>query len=367
MAVNFNSYMPTIWNYLMGVIGNEYGVAGLMGNLYAESGCNPRACEPSRPTNVCNTYIANVDSGAISRAQFIGGGCSPTGGYISSPKGFGLAQWTSTNRKAGLYDVAPVSSLSIGDLGRQLSWLSSELNGGYSSTLAACRNAKSVKEASDYVLVHFEAPLDQSDAVKRIRAGYGQEIYNRYAGDTPSEYKTIYAEVEGNGQVTPASAQARTGETVSFLASPLDEDTFINWTLDAGDATINDTSAETIIVTVGQLDSTITAHFTGETPEKTTHTITIIDIGRGQTDPQFVEGEPGESFHFDFIPRSRKYYVKEVELASGDCEFDWDKTEGIDATMGAEDSVLYVYWKYRAMFPGLVGGCELVRKNKLIL
>ena len=27
-----------IWNYLMRELGNAYGVAGLMGNLYAESG-----------------------------------------------------------------------------------------------------------------------------------------------------------------------------------------------------------------------------------------------------------------------------------------------------------------------------------------
>ena len=30
-----------IWDYLIGKIGNEYGVAGLVGNLYAESGLFP--------------------------------------------------------------------------------------------------------------------------------------------------------------------------------------------------------------------------------------------------------------------------------------------------------------------------------------
>lgn len=38
----------TIWNYLYGKLGNAYGTAGLMGNLYAESAL--------RPTNLQNTY-----------------------------------------------------------------------------------------------------------------------------------------------------------------------------------------------------------------------------------------------------------------------------------------------------------------------
>ena len=40
MAI-FGPYAQAIWGMLLSAIGNEYGVAGLMGNLYAESGLIP--------------------------------------------------------------------------------------------------------------------------------------------------------------------------------------------------------------------------------------------------------------------------------------------------------------------------------------
>ena len=43
-----SSVEKTIWDYLYGKIGNAYGTAGLMGNLYAESSL--------KPTNLQNTY-----------------------------------------------------------------------------------------------------------------------------------------------------------------------------------------------------------------------------------------------------------------------------------------------------------------------
>ena len=73
MAVTFNDYMPTIWNYFMrsDKIGNEIGVAALMGNLYAESGCTPYACQPSLPYSTCMIYIANVDNHTINEYSFV--------------------------------------------------------------------------------------------------------------------------------------------------------------------------------------------------------------------------------------------------------------------------------------------------------
>ncbi|MBQ6404294.1 MAG: hypothetical protein IJI27_10350 [Oscillospiraceae bacterium] len=34
-----------IWSFLLGKIGNKFGVAGVMGNLYAESALNPKNLE----------------------------------------------------------------------------------------------------------------------------------------------------------------------------------------------------------------------------------------------------------------------------------------------------------------------------------
>lgn len=53
MAPTGNNTEARIWNHLKGWILNDYGVAALMGNLYAESGLNPR--------NLQNSYEKRLD------------------------------------------------------------------------------------------------------------------------------------------------------------------------------------------------------------------------------------------------------------------------------------------------------------------
>ena len=48
MALTGNTNEEKIWNYLYAKLGNAYGVAGIMGNMYAESGL--------RPNNLQNSY-----------------------------------------------------------------------------------------------------------------------------------------------------------------------------------------------------------------------------------------------------------------------------------------------------------------------
>ena len=45
MALTGNNTEAKIWNNLKGWIQNDYGVAALMGHLYAESGLNPGTCK----------------------------------------------------------------------------------------------------------------------------------------------------------------------------------------------------------------------------------------------------------------------------------------------------------------------------------
>lgn len=173
-----------IWNFLVARIGNAYGTAALMGNLSAESGLNPgnleNRCErllkeAGKPYCTDGTYTAAVDSGQISRAEFL----NP---LPSKQYGYGLAQWTSPGRKAGLYDYVRSKGVSIGNLEAQLEFLFMELVGSYKAVLNALKNAASVREASDIVLEKYEIPADRSESVKVKRAGYGQAYYNKYAG-----------------------------------------------------------------------------------------------------------------------------------------------------------------------------------------
>ena len=149
-------------------INNPYGVAGLMGNLQAESGLNPKnlqnSCE-KKSGYTDQTYTLNVDNGTYTN-------------FANDKYGYGICQWTSSGRKLGLIQFK--GNKSIGDLTMQLDYLWKELNTSYKIVLNAIKSAKSVKEASDIVLTKFERPKDQSDAVKIKRASYGQYFFDKY-------------------------------------------------------------------------------------------------------------------------------------------------------------------------------------------
>lgn len=174
MAVTINATTDAIWAFLSNFIGNDYGVAGLMGNLFAESGCNPFNVENGFGWTDLG-YTEAVDNGTENFTRLY---LKPNNTW--SPLGYGLAQWTSPSRKQALYDNKVLAGVSIADLNLQLNYLEYELIQLYPAVLTVLQNATTIRQASDYVLVHFEAPADQSEAVKILRASYGQEYYDHY-------------------------------------------------------------------------------------------------------------------------------------------------------------------------------------------
>ena len=177
--MNFTGNMNIIWKHLTTAGYTPEGTAGLMGNLYAESGCNPMLVERLCLKRLREagqvyddaSYTAGVDSGAISRSAFL----SPLGKHY----GYGLAQWTTSARKAALYDLCKQRRVSISDLRTQLDYLCMELRESFQKVNRVLRVTRSIKEASDIVLLRFEAPADaQAQCGKRM--SYSQEIYNHY-------------------------------------------------------------------------------------------------------------------------------------------------------------------------------------------
>lgn len=175
-----------IWDYLYKKLGNAYGVAGCMANLYCESGLNPKNLEGTYEKKLGYSderYCAAVDNGTYTN-------------FVNDSAGWGLAQWTWWTRKQALYEFAKSKGESIGSLTMQLDFLFKELNEGYKSLLNTLKNAKSVAEASSAFMLKFERPYDQSIAAQNKRASYGQNFYNKYAesGNKGSEsvmgYKT---------------------------------------------------------------------------------------------------------------------------------------------------------------------------------
>lgn len=149
---------------------NEYGIAGLMGNLFAESGLNPRNLQNSYE-NVLhmndNAYVSAVDNGTYTN-------------FVQDRAGFGIAQWTFWTRKQALLDFAKENKKSIGDLAMQLDFLWKELSESFPDVLAVLRTATSVLEASNSVLLNYERPANQGEDVQKRRAAYGQRYYDQF-------------------------------------------------------------------------------------------------------------------------------------------------------------------------------------------
>lgn len=162
-----------IWNFLSSKGLNDYGVASLMGNLFAESGLNPKNLENTGNVILGMTddeYTKSVDNNTYTKDQF-----------VNDKYGYSLAQWTWHERKKALYEYAKSKNKSIGDLELALEFLYKELSESYKSVLNTLKTATSVLEASNAVLLKFERPADQSVAAQNKRASYGQTYYDKYA------------------------------------------------------------------------------------------------------------------------------------------------------------------------------------------
>ena len=183
MALKGKDNAEKIWNYFKSKKLNDYAVAGLMGNLKAESNLNPHNLQNNGKTNLGvsdDEFVKMVDNGEYSREEF-----------IKDKYGFGIAQHTYWTRKEKLYDFAQAEGKSIGDLEMQLDFLYKELTTNYKSVMNALKRATSVREASDVVLLKFEKPKNQSESVQEKRAEYGQEYYDKYAVSIVKKVKEV--------------------------------------------------------------------------------------------------------------------------------------------------------------------------------
>ena len=163
------------------------GIFGLFGNLYAESGMKPGNLQNSSEKKLGLTdeaYTAAVDSGNYKN-------------FVHDSAGYGLAQWTYWSRKEAMLAFHQAKGASIGDALTQAEFLYKELSEGYKSVLSVLKAAASIREASDAVLLQFERPADQSEAVRKKRAGFGQE------------YEALYQKEGGNEGMTEAQARQK--------------------------------------------------------------------------------------------------------------------------------------------------------------
>lgn len=194
------SYEETCWISIKGTGLNDYAVAGIMGNLFAESGFVPTNLQNSFEKKLKMTdaeYTKAVDDGSYIN-------------FINDGAGYGLCQWTYHTRKRKLMEYAREQGKSIGDIHVQLAFMWGEFQ-GYKTMMNILKNAKSVREASDAVLLNYEKPADQSEAVRARRASYAQTFYDKYAEKTKFPYQVRVTVSSLNIRKIPGMSGARVG------------------------------------------------------------------------------------------------------------------------------------------------------------
>lgn len=166
MAIILKNEKP-IWNALLKAGYREIEAAGILGNLYEESGYSPINLQWIYEKILHMTdqeYTDAINSGMYSYKQF-----------YSDHAGYGLAQWTWWGRKQAMYNACYPD---IGSLEKQIQYLIKELS-LYTHVQAMLRKATTIRECSDIILHYYEQPGDQSEATEIRRARYGEEAYAR--------------------------------------------------------------------------------------------------------------------------------------------------------------------------------------------
>ena len=177
MGLTGNTNEEKIWNYLKSKCLNDYAVSGIMGNMYAESGLNPKNLQNTGNKKLGMTdeeYTESVDNGTYTN-------------FVRDSYGYSLCQWTWWSRKQNFLNFSKEQKKSIGDLELALDFFYKELTENYKGIYNSLKSAKSVREASDIMLLQYERPADQSEAVQIKRAGYGQTYYDKYAKNENKE------------------------------------------------------------------------------------------------------------------------------------------------------------------------------------
>lgn len=165
----------------------DFGIFGLMGNIYAESGMNPKNLQNSYEKKLGFTdesYTAAVDSGSYKN-------------FVHDGAGYGLHQCTYWSRKQAMLEYHRSKGKSIGDLETQKEFIYKELSESFPAVLKVLKTAASIREASDAVLLKFERPADQSNAAQVKRASYGEE------------YEKLYKRAQEGGSKEMTETQAR--------------------------------------------------------------------------------------------------------------------------------------------------------------
>lgn len=189
-SVEGNNFKEKVWNAFRSVGYSEYATAGAMANFEHESGFIANNLENIFNESMGITdeeYTRRVDSGEYTLEQFISDHTVANCGA-----GYGLAQWTWGDRKAGLYKYAKSKNVSIADEDMQIRYILGEisLSGGAEGYASYQGNenrgytyndwfyAESPEDAAVAFCGLFEGPATDYS----IRTKAARDYYNTYGG-----------------------------------------------------------------------------------------------------------------------------------------------------------------------------------------
>ena len=201
-----------IWDALVFEIGNPYGVAGLMGNIMAESSMRPNCITTKNKSLKSDEYIAKIKSGEITPDEFAHDGVA-----------FGLVQWRYWSRKEALLKYT--GAMWIDDLAAQINFLLQEIK-TYKTVSDTLQNATSVREASDIVMERYEKPANMSEAARAKREAFGLDFLHEFNKTPTRRVITTVDKVNlrcGNGKRYSAVGRAeKAGTTYEWIATSED-------------------------------------------------------------------------------------------------------------------------------------------------
>lgn len=190
-----------IWFALLDAGYSKIAAAGVLGNLYAESGVRTDNLQNSAETRLGMTdeqYTEAVNNGTYTN-------------FINDSAGYGLAQWTTAGRKQGLYLFAQSKGVEINDASMQIEYLLGEISpsggaNGYATyqmgtpkrgySYSSWENATTIEEATLAFCFVFERPKDSN---QDFRIPYAQMFYDRYKDAT--EISSSVGDVELTGDL----------------------------------------------------------------------------------------------------------------------------------------------------------------------
>lgn len=212
MSVTINNLAKKAWKVFLKEGMTKQGTAGMLGNIFAESGMNASIVEylclqrlrENGKNYTQESYRQAVDSGKITRAEFL----NPLPGR---QYGWGWTQLTTpVPRKSEFYDRTVAVGKSIADEDEQINYTIYELKTRYKNVWKVLTTTTSIKTASDTVLRDFESPSNWQQ-YSSLRMQYSQEYYdyfNNQATDTKgSDAVSVTREQAINAMISTAEAE----------------------------------------------------------------------------------------------------------------------------------------------------------------